>query len=80
MFCKMHKVSQELQEGEWVTVKEEEKDIEKKHYDNVVDAIPFFRDLGGKEEATGLGGLITKIVSTSLDGKLRSIYTFEHNL
>lgn len=55
--------------------------IDGTYYCNAVDAIPFFRNLGGKEQITRAytkyGYIPVKIVSTSPDGLQRTIRTFK---
>ena len=41
------------------------------------EALNFFRSLGGTEKVTRKGGRVTKLVSTSPSGELRTIRTFE---
>ena len=41
------------------------------------ETIKFFRGLGGTEKATRKGGRVTKLVSTSPSGDLRTVRTFE---
>lgn len=55
--------------------------ITETQYNNIVDAMPFFRRVGGSETAskeyTAAGYKVTQIISTSPDKHKRSIYKFE---
>ena len=48
-------------------------------YNNMTskETIKFFRGLGGTEKATRKGGRVTKLVSTSPSGELRTVRTFK---
>lgn len=47
-------------------------------YNNMTseETIKFFRGLGGTEKVTRKGGRVTRLVSTSPNGELRTIRTF----
>ena len=55
------------------------KTIDEERYNNMTskEAINFFRGLGGTEKVTRKGGRVTRLVSTSPSGELRTIRTFE---
>ena len=63
----------------YVTINKVIKTITEEVYDNMTskEAIKYFRDLGGTEKAIRKGGRITKLVSTSPSGDLRTVRTFE---
>ena len=65
--------------NKYVTIEEVTKTIDEERYNNITseEAIKYFRDLGGTEKATRKGGRVTKLVSTSPSGELRTIRTFE---
>ena len=56
-------------------------DIDRLHYNNFVEAAPFFRRLGGSEtlnrEYTCRGYLVTEVISKSPDKQTRRITTFK---
>ena len=41
------------------------------------ETLKYFRNLGGTEKVTRKGGRVTRLVSTSPSGELRTIRTFE---
>lgn len=59
----------------WVETSTETEDVTRRYYFNTVDAIPFFRRLGGKERVscgyTCYGYMPLEILSTSPDGEQR---------
>ena len=63
----------------YVTLNKVIKTVNKEVYNNMTskETIKFFRDLGGTEKVTRKGGRVTKLVSTSPSGELRTIRTFE---
>lgn len=65
----------------WKTTGTEEKEIDFIHYSNIVDAIPFFRNLGGTETVTRkytkFGLIPIKIISTSPGRNERTIREFK---
>ena len=65
--------------NKYVTIEEVTKTIDEERYNNMTskETIKYFRDLGGTEKATRKGGRVTKLVSTSPSGDLRTIRTFE---
>ena len=65
--------------NKYVTIEEVTKTIDEERYNNMTskETIKYFRDLGGTEKATRKGGRVTKLVSTSPSGELRTIRTFE---
>ena len=65
--------------NKYVTIEEVTKTITEERYNNITskEAIKYFRDLGGTEKATRKGGRVTKLVSTSPSGELRTIRTFK---
>lgn len=56
-----------------------EKTITEEIYNNMTskETIKFFRHLGGTEKVTRKNGKVTKIISTSPSGELRTIRTFK---
>ena len=65
--------------NKYVTIDKVIKTINEERYNNMTskEAIKFFRSLGGTEKVTRKGGRITRLVSTSPSGELRTIRTFE---
>ena len=65
--------------NKYLTIEEVTKTIDEERYNNMTskETIKYFRDLGGTEKATRKGGRVTKLVSTSPSGELRTIRTFE---
>ena len=65
--------------NKYVTIDKVIKNIDEERYNNMTskETIKYFRNLGGTEKATRKGGRVTKLVSTSPSGELRTIITFE---
>ena len=65
--------------NKYVTIDKVTKTIDEEKYNNMTskETIKFFRGLGGTEKATRKGGRVTRLVSTSPSGELRTIRTFE---
>ena len=65
--------------NEYATIDKVTKTIDEEKYNNMTskEAIKFFSNLGGTEKATRKGGRVTRLVSTSPSGELRTIRTFE---
>ena len=65
--------------NKYVTIDKVIKAIDEERYNNMTskETIKYFRDLGGTEKATRKGGRVTRLVSTSPSGELRTIRTFE---
>ena len=65
--------------NKYLTIEEVTKTITEEKYNNMTskEAINFFKGLGSTEKATRKGGRVTKLVSTSPSGELRTIRTFE---
>ena len=65
--------------NKYVTIDRVIKTIDEERYNNMTskEAIKFFRNLGGTEKATRKGGRVTRLVSTSPSGELRTIRTFK---
>ena len=63
----------------YVTLNKVVKTIDEERYNNMTskESIKFFRNLGGTEKVTRKGGRVTKLVSSSPSGDLRTIRTFE---
>ena len=63
----------------YVTIDKVTKTINEEQYNNMTskETLSFFRNLGGTEKATRKGGRVTRLVSTSPSGELRTIRTFE---
>lgn len=53
----------------WILTDEKKKTINEEYYNNIVDAVPFFRSLGGYEKVsknyTCFGKVVTSIISIS---------------
>ena len=65
--------------NKYVTIEEVTKTIDEEKYNNMTskETLKFFKGLGGTEKATRKGGRVTRLVSTSPSGELRTIRTFE---
>ena len=65
--------------NKYVTIEEVTKTIDEERYNNMTskETIEYFRNLGGTEKATRKGGRVTRLVSTSPSGELRTIRTFK---
>ena len=65
--------------NKYVTIDKVIKTINEERYNNMTskETIKYFRGLGGTEKATRKGGRVTRLVSTSPSGELRTIRTFE---
>ena len=65
--------------NKYVTIDKVIKTIDEESYNNMTskETIKFFKGLGGTEKATRKGGIVTRLVSTSPSGELRTIRTFE---
>ena len=65
--------------NKYVTIDKVIKTIDEERYNNMTskETIKYFRNLGGTEKATRKGGRVTRLVSTSPSGELRTIRTFE---
>ena len=65
--------------NKYVTINKVAKTITEEKYNNMTskETIKYFRNLGGTEKATRKGGRVTKLVSTSPSGELRTVRTFE---
>ena len=65
--------------NKYVTIDKVVKAINEERYNNMTskETIKYFRSLGGTEKATRKGGRVTRLVSTSPSGELRTIRTFE---
>lgn len=63
----------------YITIEKVTKNITEEIYNNMIskDTIKFFRGLGGTEKVTRKGGRVTRLVSTSPSGELRTIRAFE---
>ena len=65
--------------NKYLTIEEVTKTITEERYNNMTskETIKFFRGLGGTEKVTRKGGRVTRLVSTSPSGEVRTIRTFE---
>ena len=65
--------------NEYLTIEKVIKTIDEERYNNMTskETIKYFRGLGGTEKVTRKGGRVTRLVSTSPSGELRTIRTFE---
>ena len=65
--------------NKYTTIDKVTKTINEEQYNNMTskETIKYFRGLGGTEKATRKGGRVTRLVSTSPSGELRTIRTFE---
>ena len=64
--------------NKYVTIDKVTRTINEEKYNNMTskETIKYFRNLGGTEKATRKGGRVTRLVSTSPSGDLRTIRTF----
>lgn len=64
--------------NKYVTLNKVIRTITEEIYNNITskETLKYFRNLGGTEKATRKGGRVTKLVSTSPSGELRTIRTF----
>ena len=66
--------------SKWVETNKEEREITQEHYNNVVNAKNFMKNLGGYERHeknyTEIGYVVTRISSISPDKKDKSLYEF----
>ena len=65
--------------NKYITIDKVIKTITEEVYNNMTskETIKFFKGLGGTEKVTRKGGRVTRLVSTSPSGDLRTIRTFE---
>ena len=65
--------------NKYVTIEEVTKTITEEKYNNMTskETLSCFRNLGGTEKATRKGGRVTRLVSTSPSGELRTVRTFK---
>lgn len=67
--------------SKWEMVESEMNEVSFINYMNVIDAVPFFRGLGGKEQVTtsytALGKVPVEIKSTSPDGTEKTIRKYK---
>ena len=65
--------------NKYVTIDKVIKTINEEQYNNMTskETIEYFKSLGGTEKATRKGGKVTRLVSTSPSGELRTIRTFK---
>ena len=65
----------------WKKISENRKDVSPEYYSNVIDAIPFFRNLGGFERVecayTVRGYLPVKVISISPDKEKKTVRIFK---
>ena len=75
----MTKTKQIKKKNKWVDTEQYTKSITTEIYMNIIDAIPFFRNMGSEtvyEGYTIMGYIPYKIISTSPDKKERYVYDF----
>ena len=79
IICTQEEQQFDYSTNKYVTIDKVIKTINEERYNNMTskETIKYFRNLGGTEKATRKGGRITKLVSTSPSGELRTIRTFE---
>ena len=65
--------------NKYVTIEEVTRTINEEKYNNMTskETIKYFRNLGGTEKAIRKGGRVTRLVSTSPSGELRTIRIFK---
>ena len=79
IICTQTEQQLDFNTNKYVTLNKVIKTINEEVYNNMTseETIKFFRGLGGTEKATRKGGRVTRLVSTSPSGDLRTIRTFE---
>ena len=65
--------------NKYITTEKITRTITEEVYNNMIskETIKFFRELGGTEKVTRKGGRVTRLVSISPSGELKTIRTFE---
>ena len=78
IICEQEYQQLDYDTNKYVTIDKVIKTITEEKYNNMTskEALKFFRNLGGTEKATRKGGRVTRLVSTSPSGELRTIRTF----
>ena len=78
IICTQNEQQYDYNTNRYVTLNKVIKTINEEIYNNMTskETIKFFRGLGGTEKATRKGGRVTRLVSTSPSGELRTIRTF----
>ena len=78
IICTQEEQQFDYDTNKYVTIDKVIKTIDEERYNNMTskETIKYFRNLGGTEKATRKGGRVTKLVSTSPSGELRTIRTF----
>ena len=74
---KITQTRQEKKAGKWVIVSGSTETVDSEWVKRFMDAIPFFKGLGGKEETQGSKASPKKHTSTSPCGTMRTITEFE---
>ena len=79
IICTQEEQQLDFNTNKYMTIDKAIKTIDEERYNNMTskEAINFFKGLGGTEKATYKNGRVTKLVSTSPSGELRTIRTFE---
>lgn len=79
IICTQEEQHLDFNTNRYVTLNKVIKTITEEVYDNMTskETIKFFRGLGGTEKVTRKQGRVTKLVSTSPSGELRTVRTFE---
>ena len=79
IICTQEEQHLDFNTNRYVTLNKVIKTITEEVYNNMTskEAIKYFRDLGGTEKVTRKQGRVTKLVSTSPSGELRTVRTFE---
>ena len=79
IICTQEQQQFDYNTNKYVTIEEVTNTITEEKYNNMTskETLKYFRGLGGTEKATRKGGRVTKLVSTSPSGELRTIRTFE---
>ena len=79
IICRQVQQQFDYDTNKYLTIEEVTKTITEEIYNNMTskETIKYFRNLGGTEKVTRKGGRVTKLVSSSPSGNLRTIRTFE---
>ena len=79
IICTQKEQQLDYNTNRYVTLNKVIKTINKEQYNNMTskETIKFFKGLGGTEKVTRKGGRVTRLVSTSPSGELRTIRIFK---
>lgn len=82
VICNLEKVEYAKNGSRWMETGRTKKNVDFIHVINIIDAIPFFRNLGGREIVkqgyTPFGYIPNEIHSISPSGEQKSVYKFHY--